>query len=549
MNKEEFIKKLRKRLDVLENKEVEDIVSEYEGYIEEKVKSGMKEEDAVKELGDFEEIVSDLLAAYKVKSSTEEEGGFTKLINKISHAMDIFIDSLNNKSAKDVIKILIEIVIILFIICLLKIPFAMIKDLGGNIFNELSSPIGSLFEETWYFLIELSYAITAVVFFIKMFEKRYIKKFTDKIVDSSEEQTEEVEKKENKKKENNKEKQEEKETKPVVKEENEHHGFIDTIADIGIIFLKFIAIIILIGVVFYLIGMAVALGIMIYLLINGVQYFGVFILIIAMFLGGVFLLELGINFCFNKKIKAISFFSKLITLIIITGVGLTFSALEIANTEIIYENYYKETKSVSKEITMTSDIELYNYDKIVIDNNLKDKIKIEYVYPDLKNNLEVNIELENCGKGYCLHTDIQNARWNKEFLDVVIENLKERKIYAYEFSIEKIIYLSEENYNILIQNNSIDEVETSTFTSTYYVVSKISDTNEKYVYLTIYEDQMPEETTTVKISSTLASNVESGGIYEFTFEYKGEEPDDNIEDIFDECKLIDITYTDLNGLE
>ena len=67
MSKEEFLKTLRKRLSILEDSEIEDIISEYEGYIEEKVNVGLSESEAVKELGDIDEIVSDLLAAYKVK--------------------------------------------------------------------------------------------------------------------------------------------------------------------------------------------------------------------------------------------------------------------------------------------------------------------------------------------------------------------------------------------------------------------------------------------------------------------------------------------------
>ena len=43
MNKEEFIKKLHKRLNVLEDSEVEDIINEYVGFIEEKVNAGKTE--------------------------------------------------------------------------------------------------------------------------------------------------------------------------------------------------------------------------------------------------------------------------------------------------------------------------------------------------------------------------------------------------------------------------------------------------------------------------------------------------------------------------
>ena len=67
MNKQEFLNKLRKKIDILEEREIDDIISEYEGYIEEKVNRGLTEEEAVKELGDVNEIASDLLAAYKIK--------------------------------------------------------------------------------------------------------------------------------------------------------------------------------------------------------------------------------------------------------------------------------------------------------------------------------------------------------------------------------------------------------------------------------------------------------------------------------------------------
>ena len=52
MNKEEFLKILKKRLNVLEDAEIADIISEYEGYIEEKVSIGKTEQEAVKEHGD-----------------------------------------------------------------------------------------------------------------------------------------------------------------------------------------------------------------------------------------------------------------------------------------------------------------------------------------------------------------------------------------------------------------------------------------------------------------------------------------------------------------
>ncbi len=427
MNKEEFLKKLRKRLEVLEDSEIEDILSEYEGFIDEKVSKGLTEEQAVKELGNFNEIVDDLLAAYKVKRTSGEENIFNKVINKISDAIDLFMESLNNKSGKDIVKVLIEIILILFLICLLKIPFAMIRDLGSSIFFELTFPIGNIFSGIWAFIIEISYIIVAVIFFIKTFEKRYFKDITENIVNKREEKPDSSKSAKIKK---------EKATKTEIKKENKtvveptNHSFFYYMNEICIYILKFLVLIFLIGIICYLIGISVALGFMIYLIVNGVHYFGILLLIIALFLGGTLFLELCINFLFNKHNKAVLVVSKIISIIIFTGIGLTMSAVEIAETEIIYDRDNLEIKEITKEIPMTDDILIYNYDQVIIDNNLNDKIKIVYKYPDYYNNLDLSIELFHYNKAYYLGTNIHYFRWNKKILNNFINNLKDKKIYA-----------------------------------------------------------------------------------------------------------------------
>ena len=199
MNKEEFLNKLRRELDVLEDSEIDDIISEYEGYIEEKVSRGLTEEEAVKELGDFKEIVEDLKAAYKVKQ--KDSNYVNRFISKISLGFDYILNELSNKSAKDIIKFIVEICLILFLIFIFKIPFLLIKDLGWNIFSGLSIPLRDTFYGIWSFIFELSYFILAVILFIKIIERRYFKGFSEKIVDEVERET--SKKKEIKKKEQN----------------------------------------------------------------------------------------------------------------------------------------------------------------------------------------------------------------------------------------------------------------------------------------------------------------------------------------------------------
>ncbi len=68
MKKEEFLTKLRKNLSVLEEREIQDIVEEYEQHIDMKMKEGLSEEEAIKDFGDLKELTAGILEAYHVKS-------------------------------------------------------------------------------------------------------------------------------------------------------------------------------------------------------------------------------------------------------------------------------------------------------------------------------------------------------------------------------------------------------------------------------------------------------------------------------------------------
>ncbi len=561
MNKEEFLKTLRKRLNVLEDSEIEDIISEYEGYIEEKVNVGLSEEEAVKELGDINEIVSDLLAAYKVKEPQEE--GVNGIINKFCNSIDNFMSSLDNKSAKDIIRILIEIIIILLAIWLLKIPFALIRDLGENIFYEVPNPVGNILGSIWWIVVEFSYIIVAIIFFFKMFEKRYFKNVSIRIVDEVEEdyKKEKDEKKNSDKKETKKRKinkvnetsenesshnYETKKTNHVVVR---NHTFVDTLTDICIVILKFFAIFFAIGTIFYLVGISIALGLAIYLICQGVTYFGFLILIVALFMGGALVLEFLISFLFNKPMKARHIFASLISCILVLAVGLTMSAIEIGNTEIIYESSYHNTKTVEKTIPITNDkIVLYYYDNILVDNTLNNEVRIEYVYPNLSD-MDISIELDKCGEGYCLHSNVNRFKWNKKIMNYLVNTLKDKKIYVHDFELTKNIYVNEQDLSKIGRNNYYySDSPSYTFTKTYNVLNITESNSEMYLYLTLRQFQC-EEVETVRVSRSLASSIEAGKNYEFTFTSHNLELFGDIKEIFEECQLINIKLTDKEGLD
>ena len=546
MKKKEFLNKLRKKLNVLEDKEIEDIISEYAGYIEEKVNRGLTEEEAVKELGDINEIANDLLQAYKVKP--KESNYLNRFINKVSQMFDYFLNELSNKSGKDILKLIVEICLIIFLIMIFRIPFLLVKDLGWNIFEGLASPISNIFYGIWSFIVEASYFVLAIILFIKIIEKRYFQGFSEKIVN-------EIEDEQPKKKKVKTSKKEETKEEPVMVKEvpQKRTSIIDMITNICILFLKFIVIMCLFGVICYLIGMTFALGIGIYLLIKGVTYFGLLILLIALFQSGILLLELGINFVLNKRMKRGHILAEIITIVILTGVGLSLGTIEIANTEIIYDSSYTETKKVTKEIEVSENLALYGDYDIIIDNTLENKIIIEYIYPDI-NNIEVSISLNYYDNGYYLDERVNNLSWNKEMLNQLIEDLKDKKIYVNNFDIKKNVYMSEETKELLFKNKEINNNDNDTiyeFTQTYNVRNIEESNNDAYLYLTLRQFEA-EEVTSVRVSRSLAKNIEIGNNYEFTFRYNYSNTnlkEGSIAEIFEKCNLVSINYTDKIGVE
>ncbi len=80
MKKVEFIDIIRTNLSVLEDREIEDIVAEYEQHIDMKMANGLSEEDAIEDFGDLTELTAGILEAYHVKGSAVSAGSVNKSV-------------------------------------------------------------------------------------------------------------------------------------------------------------------------------------------------------------------------------------------------------------------------------------------------------------------------------------------------------------------------------------------------------------------------------------------------------------------------------------
>ena len=114
--------------------------------------------------------------------------------------------------------------------------------------------------------------------------------------------------------------------------------------------------------------------------------------------------------------------------------------------------------------------------------------------------------------------------------------------------------MSEETKELLFKNKEINNNDNDTiyeFTQTYNVRNIEESNNDAYLYLTLRQFEA-EEVTSVRVSRSLAKNIEIGNNYEFTFRYNYSNTnlkEGSIAEIFEKCNLVSINYTDKIGVE
>ena len=523
MKKREFLQQLKKGLSILEEKEVEDILKEYDGYIEEKIANGKSETEAVASFGDVTELTNELLKAYKIKTK-EPEDPIGHFASKVISNIDTLINDFNHKSTKEIIKFVVEIVVIFGFIILCHIPVSFLVSFGANVFGILSSPLNRIFYTAWQFVLEFAYFILAIVVFSRIFKIRYLK----------DEGTEKKVKKKEKK---------------LPKEKNVSFmtSFSETIIKIVVFFLKFLAICILFIVSLYLIIMAIMVFLCLYLLIKGVTYFGFYLVMLSLFILGVIFFGILFNFVIDRKNKGLSLAISLLISFVLLGVGCGVATLEVAQTtfynsppEDLVIDVLKEELVMEKDTVFIGNISDYK-----VDNTLEN-VLVEYKYYPLGNQMATKIS-KNENYVY-LDWSIEKIYLKQELIDHFIEDLKMKKVYNYYIEPTIVITANEKNIEQIKKNRreyyeNENDYTSCEFTRTYYVemMRKSELEDEYYVVLS---DGLKTSLTTTTVSSSLGKNLEVGKYFEFTFKTYQAYIDTDIENIFADNEVVAIKKSD-----
>ena len=153
---EQYFNEIRQYLKILESSKVESEI--------ELLKKQDKLELSAKEQANL------ILKKYSInpKAVINNKNMFKERFKEFLKAVNNFIDIMTKNDLQGNIKILFDLFIFIALICLLKIPFILVRYVGESLLQYLENPA---FYNVWDFTIELVYLFVAVVVIINVFPK------------------------------------------------------------------------------------------------------------------------------------------------------------------------------------------------------------------------------------------------------------------------------------------------------------------------------------------------------------------------------------------
>lgn len=456
MNKKEFLDSLAKKLAVLEESERQDILSEYTDTINEKVKQGQSEEDAVKDFGDIDDLVKEILKAYKINPDFDEKEesfsqkseelikqGAGKIADFSRNLADKFKRNNNEINLEFIFEIVIKIFVVLVVALILKGVFELFSGLGESLFGSTFEPAASLLSGVWDLLLLIIYIIICVLIVIAMFKKYFSSD------DSKEEISENIAEEAGKNDKSNEKVKTVKKT-PKPKKNNG-----TSLGDICLLIVKILVIIYVI-IPFIIFDALSAFGLIVSIIyfIKGINLLGAIIFLAGLVLLFTYLIKMLISLLFGKgKASIIPFIVSIIMMI--TG-GILFADM-VMNIDYI-DKAPASVKTETTEQTFTTDKDViinhnpYGETKATVDDNMPDgEFKLEVTYNNKYQDLEITEEdIVDCANYYennynteeaCVekpyhfvHINVNNiGEFNeaKNMYHEFIENLKDNKVYNY----------------------------------------------------------------------------------------------------------------------
>ncbi len=452
MTKKKFLNELEKKLSVLDDSEIQDIINEYRDIIDEKVKHGKTEKEAIEDFGSLDDLVKEILSAYKINPNYKEahKDEFEASAKKLGEDFDDFIKKGAEKASKVTKKVMDQVrendqeftiefifellfkAIAALLLCVVAtIPMTIIKELVESLLRMFVSPLSNILIFLFEFVLGILFLILCGFIFVAMF-KQYVTPNKKKEV-----------KKEETKKMNMEEKETEKKEKVVKNSEPDALGtLIITIMKVAVIFF------ILLPIWMMEFGIGICLVFLMAAMIKGI-----------FFVGPLFLCAGGI--CLLSEISSIIFrliftekkphFAGIIIGFVFLVIG-TFLTIDL----VMNFDYIREVPSGYNQKTYTETLEIdsntvVDYDhnmkyQTKIDNTMADhQIKVEVIYyEDIYQTPWITKEDENGNREITVELEDEKRTDFKFHYQMLIDDLKQNQLHDYR---------QLEDYEVIVTGN------------------------------------------------------------------------------------------------
>ena len=378
--------------------------------------------------------IEDLSSSKKILANFVKniEDGITKTIKMIE-----------NFSFKEFVKFIIQILIIVLVIAICRIPFSLVEDAVYNILAEYqNNVICNVFLTFFEFIISIGYSIFAIITFFYIYKVKFLsdikvinQESNTKIVDTN--------------------KQTKSSDKYIIK--SDKMTILEFLTMLLIWFLKFMVIVFMIPTVISLLTTIVCFTLFIVLLFKGLLLTGPILITLSLTVFGVALLEIMFNFIVNKKSTYKRVFITMISSIIVFGVGVLFSMVYFSNLKLINKPSPKfKNRETEQVIPMSDNLFIHDYNGNInyeVDPNMSnDEVKLVLSYYSDTITPTVN---KNDDNTYSIGV-IQSKYFRmQDYIDDIIDNLKKRRVYTYYGvdNVDTTIFASEENINKIKENH------------------------------------------------------------------------------------------------
>jgi len=406
--------------------------------------------------------MDELIGLKEVKSKKRNY----KIINCFNNYFDIFIKGIKlfySMTFKQKIKCILEMFFyIIFLLGIIIIFNAILIEIFIKLLYLLPNEILYILVQTFRGLLYLLELVLSTYILIKLYRARYLDYYVD--YNSKKENPEIIE-------EHNVKNINIKEEKIIIRDPEKDFKLFSYLKAITLFFIKTIAACISIGIIITFV-ILIACTIFVFYFIN----YGSLIIFISTSLLGLIIafyvvIELLIKFIFNMKQNPKKLFILFLIALFILGISTGLFACELTTYKINDKIEYKD-KIFEEKITMhdnliidfldyiDTDIIIEEREDVLIEYYVvnKDYITIETYIHDLTS--YCNNSLENYKKFNVYDFYINNTFNGNSFNKIIKETLKEIKhkeikINNNIYSVKPKIYISDDNYNKLIQNDEL----------------------------------------------------------------------------------------------